>query len=197
MSISYSCFISFVLIFISSIGNIATAQSYNNPDDGYIPGFKMYGISLKDASAFNSNKIRTTACDSKSTATIKNIYLLTNKVYLFQTDAGYGVANMNLSAKDLDTGISRRKLPTSYNQSCKLNKNSILTGNFDCYGPHFASLKDQPKCVYEITTWEHSGKSESDMFHIVYKKLQEQFVQYKDQCTLIRKPTLEDRMQIF
>lgn len=158
----------------------------------HVPGLAISGISLDDTSLYS---IPTEKCTSSSIAVIDGVYFLSNKVYIFKTDKGYGVANIDLSYRDLETGVRRGSLPS--NASCRLVPERKIEGDIDCLGARMVKKLPYDQCVYDVKIWAHSLQDKEEAFQIVYKKLQEQFIEYRSKCKIQKKTTLQDRMKIF
>ena len=151
-----------------------------------VPGFAWGGIPLDDSTLY---EVKTEKCKVPSTAEIIGEYSLTEKVYLFKTPSGYGVASLEQTLKDLETGVRRKKM-------CPVNPGLKISGDIDCKG--IRTIKEEPfeGCAYEAKIWAHS-LNETQAFAVVYEKLKAQYKDYKQQCVLPVKRTIKDSMMKF
>jgi hypothetical protein len=150
------------------------ATSVNSAGDDsskgkHTPGLRLNGISLNDSELYS---MPTESCKEKSMAVLDSKYFLTEKIFVFKTAKGFGVANIALSYKDLETGVRRQSRPKK--KSCKLTTNMKLFGDFDCLGKRLVRKEPYESCAYEVKIWGHSMTKE-ETFQLVYRKLQEQF----------------------
>lgn len=158
----------------------------------YTPGMKIGGISLDESEFY---EIPTEKCKASSAGTIEGKYFLTNRVYIFKTPEGYGVADIEPSFKDLETGVRRESM--SNNPACRLIEGTTIEGELDCNGARMVKRVPYEGCAYDIKVWGH-GLSERQAFELVHKRLQVQFIDYREKC-IPAKPekTLQDRVKVF
>lgn len=163
-------------------GSIIRPEDTSKP--AYTPGFGWGGIPMNDSQFY---EIPPEKCEGTSTAQILQEYYLTDKLFLFKTDKGYGVMELNQTLKELETGARRRK-------NCPIGIGIKINGEIDCRGIRTVKQEPYEGCAYEGKIWTHS-LSESQAFNFIYTKLQSQFKEYKQKCVLPPKPrTLEERM---
>ncbi|MFN5540365.1 MAG: hypothetical protein ACK481_09985 [Candidatus Melainabacteria bacterium] len=138
------------------------------------PGFGWGGITLDDSDFYDVPREK---CEGESIGEVLKEYHLSNKFYVFKTDKGYGVIELNQTLKEIETGSRRKK-------NCQAYIGMKIKGELDCKGSARVA-KEEPYegCAFETKVWGH-GMSEIQVFELVYKKLQSQFVDYKSKCVL-------------
>jgi|GEM_PF-3751453 len=170
--------------------NGSTPNPVTPKSEKYTPGIKWGGISLDDSAFYD---IPTEKCKEKSQAEIISKYVLNGKVYIFKTDKGYGVADIELSYRDVETGVRRSALPNL--AGCRIVPGLKLYGDIDCKGQRLVKKDPYEGCAYDLKIWGHS-LSEQQAFELVYHRLQNNFLEYKNNCTpKPRKKTLQERMR--
>lgn len=186
----------FVLVCMLGFVSTASAKEKDKPSGvnlKYNPSFNLGGIKLNT----DELGVAKETCESPSIATIDSDYFLTDKLFIFKTDAGYGVASIDLSYRDLETGRRRTTNSISKKTSCKVIPGMQIDGEFDCIANKKLARKvPYEQCAYDIQVFGHSMEKEQ-AFKLVYKKLQEQFLNYRDQCVVTPKTTIQDRMLKF
>lgn len=189
------------ILTLSLLGGFAIAKdkakekSAKGINLNYNPNFNLSGIKL------NTDDLESLAyekCESSTTATIDSDYFLTDKLFIFNTESGYGVASIDLSYKDLETGRRRQAIPKNQQKaSCKVMPGMQIKGEFDCVANiKLAKKVPYDHCAYDLKVFGHS-MSKEEAFQLVYKKLQIQFLDYRDQCKITPKTTIQDRMLKF
>lgn len=151
-----------------------------------VPGFAWGGIPLDDSTLY---EIRPEKCKAPSTAEIIGEYSLTDKVYLFKTPNGYGVASLDQTLKEIETGTRRKKI-------CPINVGLKISGDIDCKGVRVIKEDPYEGCAFESKIWAHS-LNETQAFALVYEKLKAQHKDYKQQCIVPVKRTIKDSMLKF
>ncbi len=151
------------------------------------PGLSIGGIALDDSQFY---EIKPEKCKGESTAEILNEYSLTEKLFLFKTENGYGIMSLEPTLKEIETGVRRNRL-------CTTKKGLKLKGEVDCRGVRVIKQYPYEGCAYEAKVWEH-GLSQEAAFNLAYEKLKTQFKTYKSECILPPKPKpLSERMMKF
>lgn len=196
-SVRYICCIICFSVFLSQGANsqetVFSDQSTLGDRGAYKPGMSVGGITLDDSDFY---EIPTEQCKAESKAKIIDFFWLTSKVFILKTDQGFIVANLDLSLRDLETGVQRSSaINKNKNQqlSCKLTEGIELSGEIDCKGARIIKKEPYEGCAYDIKVWAHS-LSETQAYKLAIKKLQEQFVDYKSECVIQKKTSIKDRM---
>jgi hypothetical protein len=170
-----------------SYNSVGTPNSTSAPGSSpttYTPGFGFGGIQFNDSLLYD---IPPEKCSGTSSAEVIKEYVLTDKVFIFKTQNGYGVAELNQTLKEIETGVRRKK-------NCPISVGLKLGGEIDCRGVRVIKEEPYEGCAFEAKIWGHS-LSEADAFALVYTRLQTQFKEYKDKCVLPPKPKpLSERM---
>ena len=99
---------------------------------------------------------------------------------------GYGVAEIEPTLKELETGVTRRG-------KCILRAGNELEGEIDCRGVRVVKRSPYKNCAYEIKVWSHSNDLLAS-FDVVEKLFKVQFGEYRKSCTYIKKKELKDRL---
>ncbi len=181
-----------ISLFFNSVSlaneEILAPGSVIRPEDaskqGYTPGFGFGGIPLSDSQFY---EIPPEKCKGDSTAQILQEYYLTSKLFLFKSEKGYGVIELNQTLKELETGARRRK-------NCPIGVGIRISGEIDCKGIRTVKQEPYDGCAYQSKVWAHS-LTETQAFAAIYAKLQDQFKEYKQKCIMPPKSkTLEERM---
>ncbi len=186
-----------LILFLSVLLNIGIFAQNNSPvQDGqienntkYTPGLKLGGISI-DESEFQ--EMPTEKCQGETIATIIKSYSLTKDLYLIKTEKGFGIAEIDLSFRDLETGV--RRSSRSEKASCKITKGLVIKGEIDCKGARLIKKEPYDNCAYDIKVWAHS-MTEVDAIDLIAKMLQLQFLDYRKTCVIAPKSkSIQDRM---
>ncbi len=152
-----------------------------------VSGISFGGISLNDSSFY---EIPTEKCPKGDVvAELVGEYGLTEKVYIFQSERGYGVVEMSQIYRDLETGVRRKS-----NNSCRVFKGMKIQGELDCKGIKTVKKEPYENCAFEAKIWGHS-QSELGAFALVTSKLDKQFREYASKCQPVSQgKSLKERM---
>jgi hypothetical protein len=188
------CLNAFLLTSTSLSADLPINPSYQDANNGNgnsttptsvtTPGLSIGGISLDDSQFY---EIKPEKCKGESVAEILNEYSLTEKLFVFKTENGFGIMSLEPTLKEIETGVRRNRL-------CTTKQGLKLKGEIDCRGVRVIKQEPYEGCAYEAKIWEH-GLSQQQAFNLVYDKLKVQFKNYRADCILPPKPkSLSDRM---
>ncbi len=189
LKVVFALFLLFALLPASTFAEMQTTdergqQIIRPGSGGYTPGFGFGGIPFNDSQLY---EIPPEKCKGSSSAQLLTEYGHTDKLFLFKTDAGYGVMGLEQTLKELETGVRRKK-------NCPIAVGIKLAGEIDCRGVRVIKEDPYEGCAFEAKVWGHS-LTEAQAFALIYSKLQGQFKEYKEKCVLPPAPkSLKDRM---
>ncbi|MDX1918387.1 MAG: hypothetical protein SFT81_04530 [Candidatus Caenarcaniphilales bacterium] len=167
-------------------------QGTLDPDantQSYTPGLGLGGISVNDTSFY---EIPPEKCLGESTAEIIKEFGLTDRIFLFKTSAGYGVAELAPTYVNLQTGVRRKADGTV--KRCSIDIGMQFAGEIDCKGKRNVRREPYENCDFEAKIWAHS-LNEGDAYTFAISKLVTQFKNYREKCIIPAGPkSIQERM---
>jgi hypothetical protein len=153
----------------------------NNNSSVYVPGISWGGIPLDDGSLYD---IKPEKCKGSTTAEIIGEYNLIDKLFLLKTENGYVVAALDQTLKEIETGVRRKRL-------CSASKGMKIQGDIDCKGVRVVKQEPYDGCAFEAKVWGHS-MTEQQAFNLLFERVKAQFMEYKKQCVVPAKRSIQD-----
>jgi hypothetical protein len=137
---------------------------------GFVPGLSLDNIPLELESDLEP-------CEGKSEAELVGKYALAaDAYYLFRTQAGFGVASLSQSLRNMQTGVRRTN-----RSKCRLQEGSTVTGQLDCRGARTVARVPHQGCDYDAEVFAHS-LSKAEALELILEKIREDFRDYRRKC---------------